>query len=122
MKKIIFILFVLPMAVMAQFSANIGSPLGIMDGGIMGMGAPMQMENPVTWSSEVSEDEDSKVKICLKANIQEGWHLYSQHQNGTGLPLKLGCIESLTPNSSLLTPNFKWSEAPSYTEVFEPIL
>ena len=47
MKKIIFILFVLPMAVMAQFSANIGSPLGIMDGGIMGMGAPMQMENPV---------------------------------------------------------------------------
>ena len=124
MKKIIFILFVLPMAVMAQFSANIGSPLGIMDGGIMGMGAPMQMENPVTWSSEVSEDEDSKVKICLKANIQEGWHLYSQHQNGTGLPLKLGVrSEELgVINTTSAASNLIWVETPTYTEVFEPIL
>ena len=119
MKKIIFILFVLPMAVMAQFSANIGSPLGIMDGGIMGMSAPMQMENPVTWSSEVNEDEDSKVEICLKANIQEGWHLYSQHQNGTGLPLKLEIQPNgnFRPNNSLF-----WIESPKYIEVFEPIL
>ena len=50
------------MAVMAQFSANIGSPLGIMDGGIMGMGAPMQMENPVTWSAEAQEAVESKAK------------------------------------------------------------
>ena len=119
MKKIIFILFVLPMAVMAQFSANIGSPIGIMDGGIMGMGAPMQMENPVTWSSEVSEDEDSKVEIYLKANIQEGWHLYSQQQNGTGLPLKLEIQPNgnFRPNNSLF-----WIESPKYIEVFEPIL
>ena len=112
------------MAVMAQFSANIGSPLGIMDGGIMGMGAPMQMENPVTWSSEVSEDEDSKVKICLKANIQEGWHLYSQHQNGTGLPLKLGVrSEELgVINTTSAASNLIWVETPTYTEVFEPIL
>ena len=86
------------MAVMAQFSANIGSPIGIMDGGIMGMGAPMQTVNPVTWSAESREIDASKVEISLKANILEGWHLYSQHQNGTGLPLELG-IESLTPNS-----------------------
>lgn len=112
------------MAVMAQFSANIGSPLGIMDGGIMGMGAPMQMENPVTWSSEVSEDEDSKVKICLKANIQEGWHLYSQHQNGTGLPLKLGVSseELGVINTTSAASNLIWVETPTYTEVFEPIL
>ena len=104
---------------MAQFSANIGSPIGIMDGGIMGMGTPMQMENPVTWSSEVSEDEDSKVEICLKANIQEGWHLYSQHQNGTGLPLKLEIQPNgnFRPNNSLF-----WIESPKYIEVFEPIL
>lgn len=119
MKKILFILFVLPMAVMAQFSANIGSPIGIMDGGIIGMGAPMQMENPVTWSSEVSEDEDSKVEICLKANIQEGWHLYSQHQNGTGLPLKL----DIQPNGNFrLNNSLFWIESPNYIEVFEPIL
>ena len=119
MKKILFILFILPMAVMAQFSASIGSPIGIMDGGIMGMGAPMQMENPVTWSSEVSEDEDSKAEISLKANIQDSWHLYSQHQNGTGLPLKLEILPNgnFRPNNSLF-----WIESPNYIEVFEPIL
>lgn len=107
------------MAVMAQFSASIGSPIGIMDGGIMGMGAPMQMENPVTWSSEVLENEDSKVKICLKANIQDGWHLYSQHQNGTGLPLKL----DIQPNGNFrLNNSLFWIESPNYIEVFEPIL
>ena len=97
------------MAVMAKFSASLGGPIG---GGFT--------TNPVTWSAESREIDASKVEISLKANILEGWHLYSQHQNGTGLPLKLGCIESLTPNSSLLTPN--WVETPTYTEVFEPIL
>ena len=119
MKKILFILFILPMAVMAQFSASIGSPIGIMDGGIMGMDAPMQMENPVTWSSEVLEEDASKVEICLKADIQDGWHLYSQHQNGTGLPLKLEILPNgnFRPNNSLF-----WIESPNYIEVFEPIL
>ena len=115
------------MAVMAQFSASLGGPIG---GSFMGANADglhgpfdkLRDHAPVTWSAESREIDASKVEINLKANILEGWHLYSQHQNGTGLPLKLGCIESLTPNSSLLTPNSKWSEAPSYTEVFEPIL
>ena len=105
------------MAVMAQFSASLGGPIG---GGFT--------TNPVTWSAESREIDASKVEISLKANISAGWHLYSQYQNGTGLPLKLRCIESLTPNSSLfpnghqhvLTPN--WIETPTYTEVFEPIL
>ncbi len=100
------------MAVMAQFSASLGGPIG---GGFT--------TNPVTWSAESREIDASKVEISLKANILEGWHLYSQHQNGTGLPLEL-----VTPNSSLfpnghqhvLTPN--WVETPTYTEVFEPIL
>lgn len=104
---------------MAQFSANIGSPIGIMDGGIMGMGAPMQTVNPVTWSAESREIDASKVEISLKANIQEGWHLYSQHQNGTGLPLKLEIQPNgnFRPNNSLF-----WIESPKYIEVFEPIL
>ena len=120
MKKILFILFLLPMAVMAQFSAGIGSPIGA---GFMGTNADglhgpfdkLRDHAPVTWSSQSREIDASKVEISLKANILEGWHLYSQHQNGTGLPLEL-----VTPNSSLLTPN--WVETPTYTEVFEPIL
>ena len=122
------------MAVMAQFSASLGSPIG---GGFMEIqapgiaGGPMQTVNPVTWSAESREIDASKVEISLKANILEGWHLYSQHQNGTGLPLELGVrseelgvINTTSAASNLMSENInsKWSEAPSYTEVFEPIL
>ena len=122
------------MAVMAQFSASLGSPIGgvfmeIQAPGIAG--GPMQTVNPVTWSAESREIDASKVEISLKANILEGWHLYSQHQNGTGLPLELGVrseelgvINTTSAASNLMSENInsKWSEAPSYTEVFEPIL
>ncbi|MBR3871640.1 MAG: thioredoxin family protein [Paludibacteraceae bacterium] len=117
MKKILTILFFIPFCAMAQFGVSLGGPIG---GSLMNGFSQMEEVNPVTWSAESHEIDASKVEISLKANILEGWHLYSQHQNGTGLPLKLGCIESLTPNSSLLTPN--WVETPTYTEVFEPIL
>ena len=105
------------MAVMAQFSASLGGPIG---GSFMGANADglhgpfdkLRDHAPVSWSAESREIDASKVEISLKANILEGWHLYSQHQNGTGLPLKLGCIESLTPNSSLLTPNSNGNPVP----------
>ena len=97
---------------MAQFGVALGGPIG---GSLMNGFSQMEEINPVTWSVETHEIDASNVEISLKANISAGWHLYSQHQNGTGLPLKL-----VTPNSSLLTPN--WVETPTYTEVFEPIL
>ena len=97
---------------MAQFGVALGGPIG---GSLMNGFSQMEEVNPVTWSVETHEIDASNVEISLKANISAGWHLYSQHQNGTGLPLEL-----VTPNSSLLTPN--WIETPSYTEVFEPIL
>ena len=115
MKKIFSILFLLlPLCVAAQFGVNMGGPIG---GGFMG--APMQMENPVTWSAETSEESDNKVTISLKAEILEGWHLYSQHQNGIGMPLKLELQQTadFRPNNSLF-----WNETPKYSEEFEPIL
>ena len=97
---------------MAQFGVALGGPIG---GSLMNGFSQMEEINPVTWSVETHEIDASNVEVSLKANISAGWHLYSQHQNGTGLPLEL-----VTPNSSLLTPN--WVETPTYTEVFEPIL
>ena len=97
---------------MAQFGVALGGPIG---GSLMNGFSQMEEVNPVTWSVETHEIDASNVEVSLKANISAGWHLYSQHQNGTGLPLEL-----VTPNSSLLTPN--WVETPTYTEVFEPIL
>ena len=97
---------------MAQFGVALGGPIG---GSLMNGFSQMEEVNPVTWSVETHEIDASNVEVSLKANISAGWHLYSQHQNGTGLPLEL-----VTPTSSLLTPN--WVETPTYTEVFEPIL
>lgn len=108
------------MAVMAQFSASLGGPIGdALGGGLMGIGAPMQMENPVTWNAEAQEADASKVTISLKANIVPGWHLYSQHQNGTGLPLKLSLEQTadFIPNNSRF-----WNETPEYTEKYEEFL
>ncbi len=107
--KSILLLFLIPLCAVAQFSVSMGG-LAV---------NPMQMETPVTWSAEAQQEDASKVTISLKAAIVEGWHLYSQHQNGTGLPLKLSLDQTadFRPNNSLF-----WNETPKYSEEFEPIL
>lgn len=124
--KSILLLFLIPLCAVAQFSVSMGGPVGegfIGASGVSGISGlavnPMQMENPVTWSAEAHQEDASKVTISLKAGILEGWHLYSQHQNGTGLPLKLSLDQTadFRPNNSLF-----WNETPKYSEEFEPIL
>ena len=124
--KSILLLFLIPLCAVAQFSVSMGGPVGegfMGASGVSGMSGlaanPMQMENPVTWSAEAQQEDASKVTISLKAGILEGWHLYSQHQNGTGLPLKLSLDQTadFRPNNSLF-----WNETPKYSEEFEPIL
>ena len=124
MKKIFSILFLLlPLCAVAQFGVSMGEPIGESFMGVSGMSGlvvnPMQMENPVTWSAEAKQEDASKVTISLKANIGDGWHLYSQHQNGIGMPLKL----ELEPNANFRPNNsLFWNETPKYIEEFEPIL
>ena len=119
----IILLFLIPLCAVAQFGVSMGGPIGESFMGVSGMSGlavnPMQMENPVTWSADAKQEDTSKVTISLKANIGEGWHLYSQHQDGIGMPLKLGVrSEELgVINGSLI-----WNETPKYIEEFEPIL
>ena len=121
--KSILLLFLIPLCAVAQFGASMGGPIGESFMGVSGMSGlavnPMQMENPVTWSAEAKQEDASKVTISLKAGIVEGWHLYSQHQNGIGMPLKLSLEQTadFRPNNSLY-----WNETPKYIEEFEPIL
>ena len=49
----------------------------------MGMG----MIDPVKWSHSVQREDDSTAVLRFAAEIEDGWHLYSQYQKGTGLPL-----------------------------------
>ena len=51
--------------------------------GILISGAFMsnaQVINPVTWSFSAVKVSDKMYEIHMKANIQSGWHLYSQSQ------------------------------------------
>lgn len=42
--------------------------------------ASAQLANPVTWSFSAVKVSDKVYEIHMKANIQNGWHLYSQTQ------------------------------------------
>jgi thiol:disulfide interchange protein DsbD len=37
-------------------------------------------QNPVTWSFSVTKLSDKTYEVHMKANIQTGWHIYSQTQ------------------------------------------
>lgn len=78
----------------------------------------LALENPVTWRVSCNEIDAQKVEVVLTAQIQEGWHLYSQHQNGIGLPMKLSLQQTadFKPNNSLF-----WEETPKYTEKYEAL-
>lgn len=43
-------------------------------------GWTVQAQNPVTWSFASKKISDKTFEIHLTANIQSGWHLYSQDQ------------------------------------------
>lgn len=41
-------------------------------------GAFAQLEDPVTWSYVAKKTSATEATVYIKANIEEGWHLYSQ--------------------------------------------
>ena len=75
-------------------------------------------ENPVTWSVACNEIDAEKVEVTITAQIEEGWHLYSQHHSGMSLPLTLKTTD--TEQCRWLTDSV-WAESPMYTETFNAI-
>ncbi|HEV7779966.1 MAG TPA: protein-disulfide reductase DsbD domain-containing protein [Chitinophagaceae bacterium] len=47
--------------------------------------ANAQLINPITWSFTAVKVSDKLYEIHMKANIQDGWHLYSQAQPGDAI-------------------------------------
>jgi DsbC/DsbD-like thiol-disulfide interchange protein len=41
------------------------------------LGAFAQLENPITWSYAAKKISKTEAVLFIKANIEEGWHLYS---------------------------------------------
>lgn len=48
------------------------------------------MDNPADWSGKIEEKSDDSYDLVFKADIDEGWHIYSQYTDeGGGLPLEI---------------------------------
>lgn len=43
------------------------------------LGAVAQIEKPVTWAYVAKKVSKTEAIIYIKANIEDGWHIYSQH-------------------------------------------
>lgn len=43
------------------------------------LGAFAQLEDPVSWSYSAKKTGPNEATVYIRANIEEGWHLYSQH-------------------------------------------
>lgn len=52
------------------------------------------IKSPVTWSYSVKKTSITEAIITINAEIEEGWHIYSQYSKGEG-PLKT--VLSFTP-------------------------
>lgn len=84
----------------------------------MSMLSALAFENPVVWSVACSEIDAEKVEVSITVQIEEGWHLYSQHQNGMALPLVFKTTDD--EQCTWLTDSV-WKESPAYTEEFNAI-
>jgi thiol:disulfide interchange protein DsbD len=84
----------------------------------MSMLSALAFENPVVWSVACNEIDAEKVEVSITAQIEEGWHLYSQHQNGMALPLVFKTTDN--EQCTWLTDSV-WKESPAYTEEFNAL-
>ena len=57
-----------------------------------------ELLNPILWNFEVVEKDSGKVELQFKAQLEEGWHLYSQHLSSDEGPVATSF--SFTENSA----------------------
>ena len=69
--------------------------------------AQSQMLNPVSWTFSAKKVSDKTFEIHLTANMQTGWHLYSQTQPDDAIAIPTGFTFTTNP---LLTLNGKIKE------------
>lgn len=80
------------------------------------VGAWAQMEEPVAWHYRLEQTSDSTVDVVVAATIANGWHLYSQYQNGMALPTTIALAQN--ENYALADTSAYWVE-PKYTEHYD---
>lgn len=54
------------------------------------MFSAVQAQNPVSWSFSAKKIDDKTYEVHMTANIQSGWHLYSQNQPDDAIAIPTG--------------------------------
>jgi thiol:disulfide interchange protein DsbD len=50
----------------------------------------LKAQNPVSWTFSAKKVDDKTYEVHMTANIQPGWHLYSQHQPDDAIAIPTG--------------------------------
>lgn len=75
------------------------------------------VSNPVTWKSSVKKVADKTYEVTLTADIEDGWHMYSQSTPAGGpIPTKV-----TFSNNPLVTMDGAIKEKGKLEERFEPL-
>ena len=76
-------------------------------------------KNPVKWSQEFHRISDMEYELVMKADIHEGWHVYSQHTaDGGSLPSEFS-YEKAGEDYELVGKTTESETVVEYSEVFE---
>ncbi|QBA64057.1 protein-disulfide reductase DsbD family protein [Muriicola soli] len=76
-------------------------------------------EDPVKWSQELVSLGDLQYELVMKANIEEGWHMYSQFTaDGGSLPSEFTYVDSGT-GYELIDGTVESETLKEYSDIFE---
>jgi thiol:disulfide interchange protein DsbD len=83
---------------------------------LLALQSQAQIENPVKWSYSAQKTGNSEANILIKADIQKGWHLYSQFiEDGGPIPTSF----TFSPSKDFQLEG-KVSESPKAVTAFDP--
>ncbi|MBE7639334.1 DUF255 domain-containing protein [Salegentibacter sp. BLCTC] len=80
-----------------------------------------QMDDPITWEAAVEKENDSIFNLVFTANLEEGWHLYSQKEADIDIaPIPTSFSYNYEEENYELIEDTKEPDvAPIYDQVFE---
>ena len=90
------------------------SQLSLPGTGGIGLLEQSEPQNPVTWSTSFGVENETPT-LVLTANIEDGWHFYSQNHKGTALPL----VINLQPSECYKPLKEKFTETPAPEEHYD---
>ena len=83
---------------------------------LLALQSQAQIENPVKWSYSAQKTGKNEANILIKADIQKGWHLYSQFiEDGGPIPTSF----TFSPSKDFKLEG-KVSESPKAVTAFDP--